>query len=290
MPGEEKKDAEGNVIIETGNKGKEQWIDPGSQEGVKKDPRVEQNKLTPDTPRFQDIYKEMKQGQEKIAELEKKIEVGSGNTALVEEMRKHNQALEKTIQGISEKNSSETADTTVKDLETKLTEFKELKKAAREKADFESETDIDEKMADLRVDIRDAKKAKAAPKTPEKKESEISDDDTAEYELWKADNPWFTKEPKKKAYAILVEKKIVKEPEFADSTITEVLEEVGKRVEEKFKPVEGVNAVEAGEHKGSNRIPGTVKVSPVEMELAKGFGISPERWAKQKSMIAGGNK
>lgn len=268
----------------------EKWIDPGSQEGVKKDPRKEQDKLTPDTPRFQEIYRSMKEGQDKIKELEKKIEAGSGNSALVEEMRKHNQALEKTIQGISERGSSESTSTVVEGLETKLVEFKELKKQARERADFESETDIDEKMADLRVDIRDAKKAMKVDKVPEKKESEMSEDDQAEYDFWVADNPWFSKEPKKKAYAVLVEKRIVKEPEFVDSTITEVLEEVGKRVEEKFKPVEGVNAVEAGEHKGSARIPGTVKITPVEMELAKGFGISPEKWAKQKSMIAGGKK
>lgn len=288
MPEEEKKDAEGNVIVDV--KEAEPWVDPGSKEGVKKDPRVEQNKLTPETPRFQEVYKSMKQGEAKIAELEKKINEKPGDSALIEEMRRHNESLEKTIKQMGEGRESNQAGEAVKDLETKLGELKELKKQAREKADFNNETEIDEKMADLRVEIRDAKKGiedlKKASDDKGKKDSEMSEDDQAEFDAWIDDNTWFSKEPKKKAAAISFEKKIVKEPKFKDSSITEVLEEVRVRVEEKFKPVKGANLVEGSDRTGSGLIPGSVKLSAVELEISKGLGVSPEKYAKQKHLIS----
>jgi hypothetical protein len=297
MPDKEK-DEEGSVVVDINKDESDKgtpWVDPGAQEGVKKDPRVEQNKLTPDTPRFQEIYKSMKKGEEKIAELEKKVEAGSGNAALIEEMRRHNESLEKAIKQSSGNIDSNRADDAIKGLETKLGELKTLKKSAREEANFDSETEIDEKMADLRVEIRDGKKAieaekkvaiEAADKTKKAKDSELSDDDKVIYNDWIADNSWYTKEPKKKAAAIAFEKKVVKEPEFADSTIMEILEEVGKRVEEKFKPAKRPNTVEDGSRLGSIQIPGSVRLSPTEMEVAKGLGIAPEKYARQKATMA----
>lgn len=291
---EEKKDEQGTVIVDIDNEGKP-WKDPGAQEGVRKDPRVEQDKLTPDTPRFQEIYKNWKQSEKKIADLEKKIESGSGNAPLVEEMRKHNERLEEALKQASGSRDDNRADDAIKGLETKLGELKGMKKQAREEANFDSEGDIDEKMADLRVEIRDAKKAikdekKAAEdETKKPKDSELTADEKSIYDDWIDNNPWY-KEPKKKAAAIAFEKKIVKESEFADADISEILEEVGKRVEEKFKPVKRANTVEDGSHLGSFHLPGSVKLSPVEMEIAKGLGVSPEKFAKQKATmsIAGG--
>lgn len=294
---DEKKDVDeqGSVDVKVKEE-KEPWQDPGAREGKKKDPRVEQNKLTPDTPRFQDIYKSMKKGEEKIAELEKRIEAGSGNAALVEEMRKHNKSLEDTLIQISGNKESGKADKAIEGLEDKLGKLKELKKEAREKADFDSETDIDEKMDNLRVDIRDAKKAIKDEKkrvdddSKKAKDPELTDDENVEYKEWIADNPWYTKESKKKTAAIAFEKKIVKEPEFKDSTIPEILEEVKARVEEKFKPVKGVTTVESGGHLSSVQIPGSVKLTPMEIEVAKGLGVSPEKYAKQKALTSmGGN-
>ncbi len=251
-------------------------------------------------PRFQDIYKAMKKGEERITELEKKLESSSSsdNSALIGEMKEHNANLMKTIEHMRESGQSGNADEALKGLEDKLVELVDLKKKARESANFDAETNIDEKMADLRVDIRDSKKAIAAEnkgdnnsgKNKDKEDSKMSDDDKIEYDDWIADNEWYTKDSKKKAAAISFERKIVKEPRFKDSTITEVLEEVGKRVEDKFKRVEGVNTVETNTILSQKQPPGSVRVSPVESDIAKGLGVSIEAYAKQKALIAGGKK
>jgi len=56
-------------------------------------------------------------------------------------------------------------------------------------------------------------------------------------------------------------------------------------MEEKFKPVTGVNSVEGGGKYGSHQNPGTVKLSANEVEVAKGLGIQLDVYAKQKSLI-----
>lgn len=274
--------------LEVNIEGGKEIVDPGKQEGTRKDPRVEQDKLGPETPRFKEIYGKLKETERKLAELETKQSKGSDNSELINEMRRHNQSLEETIKSMNLGKETKDEEGVVKSLEDKLVTLRDLKRQARERADFASETDIDETIADLRLDIREAKKAIGAKKNAPVVSDKISGmppEEQEAYDEWIEANPWFIKDSKKRLAAISFEKKIVAEPEFKDSTKYEILEEVGKRVEEKFKPVEGKNSVEGRGASSSARISGSVKLSPSEVEVAKGLGVPLETYAKQKSLL-----
>jgi hypothetical protein len=269
--------------------------DPGAQEGIRKDPRVEQDKLGPESPRFQEVYKNWKDAERRLEKLEAGSK-GTDNLAIIEEMRRHNASLEETIKQIGASKDVASDESAIKGLDDKLVELKDLKRQAREKADFDTETKIDDSIADLKLDMRELKKAvedkKKAPTKPDEKEDNLTDDEREEYSLWMDENEWFTNDTKKRASAVAFEKKVLKEPEFKDATITEVLEEVGKRVEEKFKPVTGTNQVEVGgERMQTTGRPGSIKLSKTEVEVAQGLGIPLETYAKQKSLMKqGGGK
>lgn len=262
--------------------------DPGKTEGTKKDPRLEQDKITPDTPRFKEVYKNWKQAEERIAKLE--ANKGGDNSALIEEMRRHNASLEETIKQIGGNKADDKDDNALKALDDKLTELKALKRAAREKADFETETSIDDNILDLKVDIRELKKSIESAKTksvkPSEKDTGLSDTDSADFGVWVVDNEWFNKDPKKRASAIAFEKKIITEPEFANASLSDVLEEVTKRVEEKWKPVTGTTQVESGRTLASSTSTKSIKLSKTEVDIANGLGIPVETYAKQKALMA----
>jgi len=281
MPTEEEVSKGLDVDIEEGH----EIVDPGKSEGQKKDPRKEQEKLSSDTPRFKEVYGKLKESERKIADLEQRIK-GSDNSELINEMKRHNSSLEETIKQINVGKASESQDDKIETLNAKLIELKELKKQARETANFSVEVDIDDKISDLKLDIREAKKpAEVVKIKSDEIVSGLSDDDQDEYDLWLSENDWFKNDSKKRASAITFEKKIVKEPEFAESSITEVLEEVKKRVEDKWKPVVGKNSVEGSGDGGSFKIPGSIKLSQAEVNIAKGLGLTIEKYAKQKALI-----
>jgi hypothetical protein len=292
---EEERDEHGNVTVEVDGE-KVTVQDPGALEGVKKDPRKEQDKLTPDHPRFREVYKDREELKRRVEVLEKKQE-GSISPEVLEEMRRHNQSLEKTIEELRGSRASDDNANDLKGLEDKLGELRNMKREAREQANFDRETEIDDKITDLKVDIREIKRqiekdkdAAAKPPDTKDKEGKLSDEDQEIFDEWVKENPWFTKSPKRRKYATKVEKEIIKEPEFELAEFDEILEEVAKRVEDKFKPVKGRNTVEdgGGRHASGSTPAGTVKLSPTEVEIAKGLGISPEKYAKQKSITGDG--
>lgn len=255
--------------------------DPGIKEGTgKKDPRLEQDKISADSPRYKEIYKNWKDAERRLEKLEK----DKGNSDLIDEMRRHNKSLEETIKQINTKAPDDGNE--LKVLTDQLEEFKQLKKQAREKADFDAETRIDDSISDLKLDIRELKKQSEIKKVEKvEKTPELSREDESEYKTWISENEWFTKDQKKRASAITFEKQVIIDPNFKDASIVEILEEVRVRVEEKFKPVEGKTAVEAGERGGSTRVSGSVRLSTGELDIAKGLGVSPENYAKQKMLI-----
>ena len=68
--------------------------------------------------------------------------------------------------------------------------------------------------------------------------------------------------------------------------MSEILTEVKTRVEAKYKSSNGGTDLTETGGTGFRTSPvGKVKFAPVELEIAKGFGISPEIVAKQKQII-----
>ena len=251
--------------VEVEVEGAEEIKDPGQAEGTKKNPKTQQDNITPDSPRFKEVYGKMKGFERELKELKEQ----GADTSTIDEMRKHNQDLMEVIKS----RDTSSGDNEVEKMEKDLQDLRADKKAARDQADFDLETDIDDKMADLRIDIRDAKKASKA----------LAEDDI--YTKWANETAWFKNNKKKREAAIQFEKDIINEDDFADATDQQVLKEVEKRVENKFKPVKGKTPVEGSDTHGTGYIPSSVKISKTESEIADGFGISVQDFAKQKAAI-----
>jgi len=265
------------------------------EEGGKQGPK-------PGSERWNDIYREAQEGKRTKQELDDLKAARIKDREAIEEMRKWNKAIVDSIDSVKGAISDTTSDKDLEDLETKLTSLKAEKKAAREKADFDRETAIDDQIVDAKLAIREHKVAKTLAKDkakelkvdelPPDEENKLTPEESKAYKTWTKATTWFQHDPRMRKDALETEPEVWQDPDFEYATVEEVLDEVKKRVEKKFdyKPSNGDNRrrspdlVEGADH-GSKRIT-SVKLSSTEMELMKGLGVSPEDFAKQKAIIA----
>jgi hypothetical protein len=245
--------------------------------------------------RWNEIYWKAKEGERAIEELKSLKSESAATKELIEAMKAHNAELVATLRGDVEADQQKSE---IEKVEKEISDLRGLKRQAVEKADFARVEEIDDSLFDLKLKIRDLKAAKTPKdgKRPtdgqpvdmiEKEDPELSEDDKQIYSKWIDENKWFTTNPRMRSSAIAFEKEIWKDPDFSAATVEEVLIEVGNRVKEKFKGIDtgGIDLVE-GSKRSSLPSGGTVKFSPVELEIAKGFGLPPEEIAKQKQIVA----
>ena len=247
--------------------------------------------------RWNEIYWKSKEGERAISERDLLRTELASNKSLIQEMSKHNQMLTDAVNKIVGAADDKAAASNVDKIESRISELRAEKRAAREKADYASEDRIDEELADLRFKVREAKakpvddgkkppKGNGAPSDKDKGD-ELSDGEKAIYDTWIDDNEWFIKSPKLRSAAINFEKEVRKDPDFEAATIDEILKEVKRKTEAKFKSLDtgGVDLVSGASSTSSGAGGTKVKLSPIELEIASGFGISPEGVARQKIII-----
>ena len=249
----------------------------------------------PGSDRWKDIYWQAQEGKRVIEEVKTLREELKTNQSLIAQMKEWNTTLSEGFKGISDAVAEPRRGDEIKEVNTKISDLKGLKKGAREKGDFDAEDKYDEELAELRFKLRDLKTEKAPtkeepPKGPLKEPAEggpspdFSPEELSTYEGWIEENKWFNRNPGLRGLAIKTEKEVWKDPNYEFATVEEVLTEVGNRMEPAIKSrYKGSDAVEFKSKGADNITP--VKLSTTEIELAKGMEISPEDFAKQKLII-----
>jgi hypothetical protein len=250
-----------------------------------KDPR--ENEPPKDSPRFKDVYGKWK-GTERELEAEKKAR--ANDRKVMEEMVKHNKELAGAMKKIADKPvaAPQPEEDKVGKLEEKLSGLLDKRAQARKDLEHDKVDSIQDEIADLKLDIRDAKReAKEKAKAPEPKKDDIEVDPAITQFV--SEHPWFETDSVMKAAAIAIDNELVGLPEWANKSTNERMKEVAKKVEERFnhKPERQAPPAGAVENGDGPKPTGrkSVKLNETELELAAGFGITPEDYAAQKDAI-----
>jgi hypothetical protein len=242
------------------------------------------------SPRWNEIYWKAKEGERAIEEAKELKQLLATKEAGIEEMRKWNKAIVESLDSVKGAISDTTKDDDIAKLDVKLSELKAAKREAREKADFDKESNIDDKIVDLKFEI---KEMKAAPKvvvkpTPTAEEG-IKPEDEKIYKSWIHSTEWYRTDPKMRGAAIKMEKEVWQDPDFEYADLPEILAEVKLRVEKEFdykpKPHGNRRSQDGVEGAGGSGRVTVVKLSTAEQDLARNLGVSNEDYAKQKSLI-----
>lgn len=268
---------------------------------TKVDPRIAQDNITPDMPRFKEVYKNMKELERKMAERDEKDVVAE---SLITEMRGHNERLAKAIEAsvdvtreaVTGRKDKDAEDEILDSLSEQLAELKEKKKTAMKAFDYDVTTELDEQMMEVKLEINEVKKAKGGEGNTKK----VSQDDKIDpaFISFVEETPWFngdTADVDMIRAAYEMDKVLIRDTKWSKTSVSDRLAEVRKRIEAKYewkneentsarrrKPgsVEGVNMTQ---HKGTK----VVKLSVEQLAVAKGFGITPEAYARQVMALGG---
>jgi len=275
--------------------------DPGQLEGLRKSKPTD-NEPPPNHPRFKEIYGKMKQYEKQLLEV-------SESTKYIDAMKQHNADLSNKLAEVLENSHKNTVDiltrqntpdpvqlleSAIQTLNTKREEYR--KAMEHDKADSINDQLIEAKVQLL---IEKNKKSEVPVKDVPSKEpttaTEPSDDLEKTYvKTWISKNPWFTDNLTIRKQAIEIDNKLLSSPEWRDKTIIERLREVesqikniysGKTSSSGFPNVES----EAG-GSSSNLFDNKITLTATEVEIARGFGITPQEYAKQRMTIKGGRK
>lgn len=279
-------------VVEEIEEGTEIEIPEEPEEKI--DPKVAQEKLTPEHPRFKEVYGKMKDLERRVGEYEETQKLTrEHNAALVKAIEK---SAEVTREALINKDDSATDDKMIEQLNAKLTELKASKIAAKKGFDFEVEAKIDDAIFEVRDAIKEATLLKKERKsTPSEKHNDADQDQML---VWAKVTPWYfgdDADPLMRAAAHELDRMLVRDPKWENVEPSERLKEVGKRIEARFgwKPNNKVVAFQkkpggvesaGGDKGGASKI---VRLSAAELRTAQGLGVSPEEYAKQKTLMGG---
>ncbi len=255
----------------------------------------------PGSERWNEVYWEAKEGKRAKDELVRERADRAKDREAIDAAREHNKALVEAIDKFTTVVEGKDGDAELKGLEDKVVELKVAKKSAREKADFDRESQIDDEIVDLKIEIRDRKaavkaatekKATAPVKVEDDKGGELTPEEAAVYKKWAGETEWFRSDPRMRKAAMEAETETWADPDFEFATIAEVLAEVKKKVEEKFewKPsgneVKGRRGAGVESGVGDRGVITKIKLSTKEQTIMQGLGVPQEEYAKQKALIA----
>ena len=274
--------------------------DPGSLEGARKNPRTEQDNLTPDHPKYKKIYGKMK-------EFERTIEDMAADRAkdaeMMEAFKLHNKELaeafkqqgaEQTV-AIKEAMAAPKVDPKA-ELTEKIAALEAEKVQARKDMDQDKADQIVDELMDLKIQLRTAPEPDPiAPSTDT--EGTPTPEAVAAYKALADGVEWFNNDKDMTEYAESVDDFLIKSPKWNSVPIIDRYREVVRRVEEEFglkeKNPEGTpaeikrpraSAVESGTPRNSAN-KNKITLTDVEKELADGFGLNYDEILKQKVAI-----
>jgi len=267
---------------------------------AKVDPREAQEKLTPDSPRFKEVYGQMKALERKVEDYEEK---GKNTEKLMAEFKSHNERLAKAIESQVElsreaiTSGKDESDEEIKQLTSYLAELKVKKVEAHKTFNYQEIADIDDEIMEAKDEIKGIKYRKGMKERDKSKEKENVEVDPA-FIAFIEDTPWFngdTADPVMIQAAYEMDNVLLRDPKWAKKPIGERLAEGGRRVEARFdwkpdkpsvkvKPPSGVEGVSGV--RGTKTT--TITLTPAQVAMAKGLDIPLEAYAKQVALMEGG--
>lgn len=277
-------------------------VDPGATEGMKSSEK-DQNFPPEGSKRFDKIYGKMKGFERELLEARKEKE---SLVSMVEEMKEWNKqlaaTLEKstdTIASVVEVKGDDKAAIAENNINNQLKQLKEDYKTAMKDVDYDAAADINEKILELKIDLKSVKEIKA---TKDKEKASNTSDTSADRGRTHPDvvkfaesTPWFAGEnidPEMKAYAMMLDDVLAEDPKWKGKPVSTRLAEVKERVEKRYNwenPNRDLNLVEGA---GSSKPKGkdSINLSPAELQIAEGLGQTAEAFAKQKALIKKGRR
>lgn len=291
--------AEEDVVIVSEEKGVEVTLTPESEHEEKVDPKIAQEKITPDMPRYREVYGKMKSYERKVEELEEKDKT---TEKLMEEFRIHNERLAKAIESqvelsreaITADKEKKSEDGIFNELTTHLAGLKEKKVAALKSFDYDAVADIDEAIMETKDELKELKKT-----TPSKgKEKGENTEVNPAFISFLKETKWMSgddADPLMVQAAYTMDDILLKDEKWSKKSVAERLAEVGRRVEARFnwksekgknggqRSVLGSEGVSRVNVKGSS----VITLTPEQVAVANGLGIPLEKYARQVLLIGG---
>lgn len=286
----------------------EDVVDPGQFEGLRK---PEKHEPPVDSPRWNQIYGKMKDFERKLESSEVTLKE---KDAIIEEMRKHNQAImtkfaelsDKSIEKISEvqvSNQKVNQESDIDRINKVIDGLEEQKTQAMSDLDWSRVGRLDKEIRKLEWDVirlgsikqENPREQKPKENNPPKQDPVKPHDAVLAFER---DNKWFKDDPIMRAAAIAYDFEISKDQKWAND-VTGKLAEVKKVIEQRFnyqsEPTEKktnnkprVNDVENPTGLRTNEQGKKVyRLSQEELLVCKGLGLTPEDYVKQKMIIGG---
>lgn len=273
---------------------KEDFVDPGQQEGVQKKPS---DNLKPGDDRFDKIYGKMKH-------FERQFEVSeTSNQELKEAMsglKAHNQnmtdAMEKISKGIEEQTAAPVGD----DPSAKLANLQTDLKKATEDEDLMKVLNIQNEIHEIRFQKLSIPKTEDIVKEVEKTVTGATakNKDAETLNDWIKENPWYNENEDAQTFADSHGAKIWKDgmdyKEFLDSVGEKTVEifkldpESNDLEEEPAAPKKKHAAVESGKPAGGKPKGGKKTLTDADRSMADVFGIPHEDYLKQLQFTDGG--
>jgi hypothetical protein len=243
----------------------------------------------PEHPRFKQVYGQMKQFERDLSFLKEEL---VKKESLIKEMASHNknlsEAISKGFDSLVKGKEEETKESQTAKIEKQISELQEKRRAAVKDEDYDLINEIDGRIVDLKIDLREIKNKpveKPPPPLPE-----INAEDIAVLKRFVSETEWWNEDPIMRASAIAIEKLLSTDPKWGNESLVERLKEVKRRVEERFnygkKPPSMVD--KGGESRSFVNIQNgklQYKLTPEQKEFARITGCTEEEYAKQLYLI-----
>jgi myosin heavy subunit len=268
--------------------------DPGELEGSKKDPKAAAEDMSPEHPRFREVYAKMKSYER---ELDTIRESWKNTDKLISGMRDHNQRLAEALEKAASKPAEREEPDPVAQIDVKIKELRSEKKKAMEDLKYGEAEDFQEQIEELK-EQRLFAKAKAMQKTtqpqkPTENKPKLPEEDMRAFTKFVEDNSWYNEDPLMRAAALQLDAILVADPKWGNKPLNDRLDEVKRRIEKRFNYTDEENptgrqsaaAVDSGRSGSPGSSGGrTNTLSPEEEAVARGLKLTNEQYIKQKRM------
>lgn len=265
------------------------------------DPAVAAEKLTPESPRFKEVYSRMKDFER---ELESVRAEKTHSSELIEAMKEHNTKLAEAIeQGVSKAVEIVNTKNEVSDIQAridsnldKVSELKGKKKQAYKDADWDTLESIDEEVERIKDEtnmLRFSKQEKekekvAAPKAEESKSAWDAVSKKAVNDFIKQ-CPWYNSDSIMKAAALQLDYEYENSEEWQGKPLALRLSKVKEVIENRFhiSPSGNGSPGSSGSYGGAGGGGDVIKLTDQQRMVAAGLGISDKDYTEQLKMIGG---
>ena len=253
-------------------------LDESVQEKIP--PKIAQENITPEHPRFKEVYGKLKESERKFEELSKTVETLSATNGIIDELKEHNSKLANALEKMMDGKEKDKVVDVIDQIQSELAALKTKRNIARRELEHENVDRLDDEIDELKDKLRNIKL------TP-KNEVPQYDVELAEvFQEFIDENDWFLKDDIMQAAAYTIDAKLLKDSKWRDPR--KRYAEVKRIVEDRFnpnvrsKPKQQFSSVEGGSSQNSQgALTKSVTLSPAQVNAANALGISHDKYAKQ---------